>query len=252
MPDQDFSGDKKQYDVTFIGSYHNYRQFLPYLYRLKQPYRFLAGKFVRRMVCHPNETAEAVFQSVLDDVGLELDDEEFLDYFSKLRQAFMCVKEYYREKVIRVLLEGGMELHVYGDTWSASPFVGHPYLKQHKDVNMEESLHVMQQSKISMNIMSWHKDGLTERVLNIMANHAVLLSDRSSLLEEEFVDGEDLVLFDLEHIETLPCKIKKLLAEEGRLRQIAENGYQKTIQKHLWINRARQFLSLLGQTPDTP
>lgn len=41
----------------------------------------------------------------------------------------------------------------------------------------------------SLNIMSWHKDGLTEWVLNIMLSQSVLLSDWCAVLEEElFMD----------------------------------------------------------------
>lgn len=245
MPETKSFGNEKKYDVTFVGSFHNYRKRLRLLYGLERPYRILAGRFVSRMVRHPNEPPEQSLEHVLTDWGLEFNDTNFANLFAKFRNAFLCVMEYYREKVIRTILEAGIEIHVYGDSWQESPFGGHPYLSCHPYVELKESLCVMQQSKISLNIMSWHKDGLTERVLNIMLSQSVLLSDWCAVLEEEFIDGKDLVLFDLTQLETLPDKIRGLLADEGRLHQIAVSGYQKTVQKHLWINRARQFLDIL-------
>ena len=103
----------------------------------------------------------------------------------------------------------------------------------------------MQQSKISLNIMSWHKDGLTERILNGMLCHSAILSDKSTRLEEEFIDGEDILLFNLSQIEKLPRQVNELLLNPDRLQRIAENGYKKASQRHLWIHRAQQLLYII-------
>lgn len=65
-------------------------------------------------------------------------------------------------------------------------------------------------------------------------------------MAERFGDEEGLVLFDLTQMELLPDKIKELIADEERLQQIAERGYQKTVQEHLWIHRVQQFLDMIG------
>lgn len=60
---------------------------------------------------------------------------------------------YYRNEVIEVLLESGIALHVFGDTWKESP-------------------------------MFWHKDGFTERIANAMLQKSVAVTDRTTYLEE--------------------------------------------------------------------
>jgi len=82
--------------------------------------------------------------------------------------------------------------------------------------------------------MTWHKDGFTERVLNSMLAGAVALSDKTTRLEEEFVNGEDIILFDLVKIDSLPARLKDLLSNDEKLREVAENGRKKVMKKHLW------------------
>ena len=74
------------------------------------------------------------------------------------------------------------------------------------------------------------------------------MSDKSSTLEEDFVDGQDLVLFDLKRLEALPGLIQDLLADDERLQQIAANGCHKARQKHLWTHRASQLLDRIEDT----
>ncbi len=236
---------EKQYDITFIGSYRDYRERLAVIYAYDRTHRFLAAHFIQRMRRHPNETAEQSFAHTLNGYGMKLNDRDFLNLFFELRQACFCTMLYFREKIIRTLLDAGINIHVYSDSWEKSPFADHPCLHCHPALSMEESLEVMQKSRISLNIMSWHKDGLTERILNSMLCHSVVLSDRSAILEEEFTDKEDLLLFDLKQTDLLPSQIKEILADDCRLQQIADCGYQKAVQKHLWRHRAERLLDIL-------
>ena len=56
---------------------------------------------------------------------------------------------------------------------------------------------IWQQSKLSLNIMSWHKAGFTERMANIMLAGAVLVTDDTRYLEGRYENGKDLVSFGL-------------------------------------------------------
>lgn len=235
---------QRMYDVSFVGTYINYRGILPEIYNYDASYRFVAAHYMRRMRRHPNETAEESLAYVLEERGMNLSREAFLNLLFQLRDTFLCIMNYFREKIIGILLDAGIEIHVYGDTWNYAPFAGHPCLCRHLELNVKESMKVMEETKISINIMSWHKDGLTERVLNSMLCRSVVLSDWSERLEEEFGDGQGIVLFDLEQLNQLPGMVKELLEDEEHLRQIATNGYKKAVSRHLWMNRAEQLLRL--------
>lgn len=232
----------KQYDITFIGSYYNYRDRLSFIASLERPKRFLAARFLLYMRQEPDRPAEQAFQKALDYYHIGLDDDGFLSLFFELRQACFCIMHYYREKIIRTLLDAGIEIHVCGPTWQNAPFFWHEKLIRHPALGAEESLQIMAQSKISLNIMSWHKDGLTERVLNAMLCRSVVLSDWSSALEENFINGKDLLLFSLNRLHQLPGLVKGMLADNAGLEAMAERGFEKAFANHRWKNRAEKFL----------
>jgi len=78
-----------------------------------------------------------------------------------------------------------------------------------------------------------------------MLCQSAVLSDKSTRLEEEFIDGEDILLFDLSKLDLLPERILALLSDDAKLHQIAMNGYRKVVHKHLWIHRAKELLNIL-------
>ena len=80
-----------------------------------------------------------------------------------------------------------------------------------------------------------------------MLNDSVVVSDTSTQLEELFENGKDLVLFDLNALETLPSTIQNLLSSKEDLSNISMKGYETALKNHLWDNRAKQFLEILNQ-----
>ena len=56
-----------------------------------------------------------------------------------------------------------------------------------------------------------------------------------------------MIIFDLEHLEDLPGKIKNVLGDEEKRCRMAESGREKTRREHTWDKRAEQFLKLLDQ-----
>lgn len=211
-----------------------------------KPYRILAARFMHMMRWNPDYTAERALCEVLDCYGIKVSNNDYLNLLEMLKYVTSCISSYYRERVIRVLLDAGIMLDVYGKNWDTAPFAKNKCLRCHPEIDVEASLRIMQQAKISINVMSWHKDGFTERILNSMLAGAVVVSDKTTRLEEEFVDGEDIILFNLADISELPSRIKALLANEERLKRIAANGEKKVREKHLWIHRAKELLKIIS------
>jgi len=78
-----------------------------------------------------------------------------------------------------------------------------------------------------------------------MLQKAVIVTERNPYICEEFVENEDLVLYDLANLNTLPGKIHTLLTHEKLRAAIADDAYNNSLQKHTWDNRVSQFLKLL-------
>lgn len=244
VPPVDVAIAQPHYDVTFVGTYGDYMQEVFLIHQLERPKRFLANKFLLKMRQHPHMTSENALHEVLSDQGLDVADEEFVTIFYDLRRVIYCVMHYYRYHVLRTLLDNGIQLDVFGDSWYHCPLRHYKNLICHPNVTVEESLSIWQHSKISLNIMSWHKGGFTERMANIMLCGAVLATDDTTYLHKDY-SPDDLIIFSLDHPEALARQIQHLLTDETARQVMAQNGKDKTLTLHTWSKRAEQFLEIL-------
>lgn len=236
---------EKKYVISFIGSYYNYRPIISNIKNYEKMTKRIAVRFLMELkhnVALPSETA---LKNVLDYYDISLSDEEFFNLLFELRYVFFGVMYYYREKVIRTLLNSGLTLHVFGNTWDNWPTKNQSGLIKHPAVSGKKALESMRNSKISLNIMAWHKDGFTERIANSMLSGSLVVSDTSTSLTELFEDKKDLLLFDLSNLNTLPDMLKELLSSDETLTKIAVSGYEKALQNHLWQNRANELLNII-------
>ena len=239
------TGNERIYDVVFLGTYGNYRTILTSIAEVVPKEKFLAARFLMYMKKFPNSTAEDAFSKTLEYYGMKPDTQEFVELFYRMKTVIQCIMYYYREKVVETILKNGIELHVYGDSWKESPFAQNPFLKIHKAVHGEEAIQVLAQSKISVNIMAWHKDGFTERIADSMLAGAVVVSDYSTQLEEFY--GEETVLFDLQRIQELPGLLTELLGDEERRKKIAGKAEKKAHASATWEMRAEELMQIIEE-----
>lgn len=159
-----------------------------------------------------------------------------------------CVMHYYRYRVIKTLLDAGMRVDVFGGSWESCPLGKYPNLICHPDVTTQESMQVWQQSDLSLNVMSWHKSGFTERMANIMLSGAVLACDETAYLNGRFEHGKDLLVFRLDALDELPNMLREYLKNPETLREISGNGFEKAKKRHTWDSRVKEFLEILEET----
>lgn len=234
------------YDVTFIGTYlNNARDVWNSLRNITREKRFLINRLWLTMRKHPAQSAEASLQIALDYYNLSVTDAEFLELLHSLRTYILFISYRYRSKILETLLVSGIKLDIFGSSWRYCPLRNHPNFIWHdQDLSTEECLDIWQHSKIALNIMSWHKDAITERILNSMLQKAVVATERNPYMEASFSSGEDLILYDLSTLDTLPDQIHNLLENPNLLSHIAERGYQKAHISHTWNQRAIELLDI--------
>lgn len=233
---------KKEYDVIFLGTYSDYRSYQNLYQQASPELRKLAELYWEKMVEMPELSAESALRQVLFDLEVkDMKDCEFLDLLYQLKHVIYGVMSYYREKVVETLLKSGVTLEVYGDSWKVSPFVGNQKLHIHSAVVAEESLVELAKSRVSLNVMAWHKDGFTERIANSMMNYSVVVSDQSRYLREQFIDKKELFLYDLSNLEVLPDVVQQAIVHNY---SVAEAAYEKARKSCSWEKRAEAFLEL--------
>ncbi len=237
--DAGYAGNQERpYDVVFIGSYRNQWNTDAFADEERQFYEY--------MKCHPDVNFEAGYRRYLKE-NRHIDDADanrIRDGLERVKNACRAVTSYYRDAVIETLIAAGVNVHVYGDTWRNFHSEHESCLIRHPEVSVEESLEVFGHARIGLNIMTWHKAGMTERIANIMLSGAVCLSDESSYLKEHYTDGEEMLLFKLSELSALPQKVLHLLRDEDRRQQMAAKAYERARKEHTWRKRAEELLAL--------
>lgn len=236
--DAGYAGNQdRPYDVVFIGSYRNQWDVDAFTEEERRFYEYMKS--------HPDVNFEVGYRQYLrENMPYEYEEDAIRTGLESVKNACRAVTSYYRDAVIETLIAAGVNVHVYGDSWQSFHSEHEAFLSRHPEVSVEESLEVLGHAKIGLNIMTWHKAGMTERIANIMLSGAVCVSDESSYLRENYSDGEEMTLFRLSEISLLPQKVLELLRDEGYRRQMAVKAYERARKEHTWRKRAEEFLAL--------
>ena len=65
-------------------------------------------------------------------------------------------------------------------------------------------LEALADSRLSLNVMPWFKDGAHDRIFNSMCNGAVCITDHSKYLDEILTPDENIIFYDLKQLDKLP------------------------------------------------
>ncbi len=224
----------KIYDVVFIGTYIS----LPEV-KCDDDFR---QKFYEYMLQHVDATVEQGIRSIWQEHGIPYDENVFMETIEELQDVCYNLLQVYRHKVVEAILDAGIKLHVFGDSWKKYQGSGRENLVIHPKLMTEEALQVWSQAKIGLNIMNGHKAGMTERIANIMLCGACCVSDETSYLKEHFCDGEEIVCFRADKLEQLIERLRYLLANDAERERIALKGREKALCEHTWRKRAEELL----------
>lgn len=226
---------ERPYDIVFIGG------FIP---EDKNSFSDSEQGYYEYMIANPRYTFHQGLREYLKQEGMSIEQTDMVDRLSELRTVCQQVINHYRKMVIDTILQGGYELHVYGESWKQYHSQWIDRLIIHPEVSVEESLLEWQKAKVGLNIMSWHKAGMTERVANIMLSGAACLSDETAYLKSHFVVSEQIALYQLEHLQMLPKQIEMLLRNE-EWKAVAKKGYDVAIAEHTWEKRGEQLIQFV-------
>ena len=234
---------KKQYDVIMTGNYTELSFFEPYINWINDEYAAFYRGIINELIEKPYQTVEQVALAHCErEMGKE-PNSELRIALSKMIFIDMYVRNYWRGKVVRTLVDAGIKVDVVGKGWEKLEDVKHPEnLILHPQTDSLTCLEMIKQSKISVNVMPWFKDGAHDRVFNSILNGAVCVSDTSKYLCEELAEGEGVCYYNLENVDKLPIKMKDLLQDEKQMQDSVSRGRAKVLDMHTWAKRAEQVV----------
>lgn len=190
------------------------------------------------LVHHPEKTTEDVIESYVKTQRNDISDARLQEIIVKMRFLDSYATSFFREQAVRILVESGIHVTAYGTGWNQCEWSDNPYLNYGGKVLAPEILPLMNDSKIVLNTMTWFKAGAHDRIFNGMLAKAAVVTDDSTYLRREFVDGRELVMFSLKDLGTLPERVFELFVHLGDAQQMADCGYQAAKERHTWKSRA--------------
>lgn len=241
---------EREIDVLFTGSY-----WVPKLPVSEEEEAGFVEEVRRKvlhwMLEHPQDSIEDTLDKILRQYQISVEEEEFAGLLSEFGYIESYVRQYNRDCIIRTLLRAGIHVGVYGSGWENLACEGRENLTVFSG-GKEVAKRALGNTKLALNIMPGFKAGFQERIADAMLSGAVSVTDTSRYIEDQFNDGENLVLYRLDRLEELPQKIFDLLEDEERAIRIAAAGRRLAAEEHTWKERVQNIAELIerahGQT----
>lgn len=241
----------RKYNLVFTANYVSFDDLYQKIEAMEPDYRQFYSDIIDDLLAHPAQSVDAVMERHIKAELGEVPEREKRNAMAGMILVDLGIRAYFRERIFAELANGGCRVHLFGADWDRlrdnSNLCRHPenLILNRGQVSSTECVRAMAEAKIALNVMPWFKDGAHDRVFTAMLQGTVALTDDSRYLREQFSDEKELVYYSLEKREELPGLVEKLLADEARMEQIAELGYQKAIREHTWKNRAEALIRYL-------
>lgn len=236
---------ERKYDVVFTGNFTPKEEFDSYINRLGTEYAVFYRSIIDELLQNPDLPDEIVIEQHLKGEFPDATNQELIETIGNMIFIDTYIRFYFREKAVQTLVDSGIHVHCIGAGWNKLTCNSPENLTYEENCLSLDCLNRMSEAKLSLNVMPWFKDGAHDRVFNAMANGSVCITDHSKYLDEILTDGENVIFYDLQHIDELPDKVKTLLNQPDKLEALAQNGYRLTMDQHTWIERAKTLHEML-------
>lgn len=233
-------------DVVFTGSYTAPEEVYKNIFGCDETLHEIARYMAESIIKQPEQDLEMCLKNCLSGFKVELPDWKFHELMDAFCRIDAYARSYYRDRMIRSLVEADQKVHVFGNGWEKFEGEGKENLIVEKG-NFYIAGKAVADAKISLNIMPWFKDGFQERIVAAMLSGTVAVTDESKYIQENFTDGMDLVLYSLKHLEELPVKVKWLLEHPDDAEQIAGTGKERAEKELTWQHRTFEMLHYIQE-----
>lgn len=232
---------RRRYDVMMVGNYCAPQTFEKFITRIDDEYTAFYYGMIDDLLANPHRTVEEVAEAhLLDELG-EVPEEELKKALAAMTFIDLYVRYTVRGQAVQALADGGIRVHIFGDGWDKVPCKHPENLLLMNKLDSEGCLKKLCQTKLSLNVMPWFKDGAHDRIFNSMLNGAVCLTDSNVYLDSILHDGADCRIYSLAQMKRLPEIAGELLADPDRMQRIADEGYRLAESGHTWAHRAREI-----------
>ncbi len=239
----------RKYDILFSGTYYRPESQLAEVKKLFPNDENMFIFYQKVFECLAADTDLTIEQAILgtmEQIQWSVPEDVLKTILNCAVHVDWAIRMYVREHVVTVLAEAGFELYLLGRGWENHPSSGLSNVHRIDDrIPYGETLAYMADAKINLNVMPWFKAGTHDRIFNTLLQHSVPLTDPSIWITDNFMDGVDIALYDLKHLEELPALVHTLLTDTTLAENIIQNGYEKVSRNLTWGNCADWILEAI-------
>lgn len=236
----------RKYDILFSATYYSPESKLAQMDQAFSENAALQNFYhlmFQNLVEDSSLTTEQALFLTMQQNGLSVPDDTLKTLFLCSEYVDWAIRMYQRGQVVSVLAESGLDLYLLGRGWENHSSSKYPNVHRIDDrVPYAQTLTAMADAKINLNVFPWFKAGTHDRIFNTLLQHSLPLTDSSRWVDLNFKDGQDIVLYDLKHLEQLPGIAERMLKNPSQAETIIQNGYEKVRRNFTWSNCAEWIL----------
>lgn len=250
-------GSERLYEISFIGSCYDHEGLRKaWQEKYAPPIHALIEEAVEIVLSEAETPFWIAVQRTLERMRIDPKEINFykicnyVDNYVRGRDRYELINAMSKIPGVKVHLFGGScwreELPIMG--WSHY-FSGNPQVVVHPAIPYTEALEVMKRSKICLNSSPFFKKGSHERILAALMCGSLPVSTSSLWTAQQFMDGEELILYRPLHWDDIKENAQHFLANEPARQAAAERGRAKVLQNHTWDTRVDQLLQFFTKYP---
>ncbi len=236
---------QRSMDIIMTGHYTPPRKFEKHITRIDEEYTRFYHRIIHDLIENPTMGMEEAFEKHLMLEMPDINEQDLLLCMENMIFIDLYVRFHFRGEAVKALVDHGFKVHVVGSGWEQLDCEHPENIIKLGAMNSLGCLKAIADSKLSLNVMPWFKEGTHDRVFNSMVNEAVCISDESVWMSEHLAREEEIVFYRLEELDRLPATVEQLLANPDKMKRISERGYQKARGEHTWEARAKVLSRLV-------
>lgn len=197
-------------------------------------------KVIGTLVENTDMTTEQAIRNYLENSNLNITHDQLRDVII-LTAGFIeaTVRRIFKQAGMQALDKHGIRVDIWGTGWEDDSYQYSDNIRIHSRVTPQELLHYTGDAKVSLVYMGWQKRGCSEKTFDSMLNGCVCVNDPSSYLLEHYVDGKNIVYFDMHNPEQMALDVKYLLEHLNTAQKIADEGYKTAMKYDSWDVRSK-------------
>lgn len=203
-------------------------------------------KVISGLIENSEDTTEQAIRKYLDSCGLNLTHDQLREVIILTAGPIEAtVRRTFKQAGMQALDRHGIKVDIWGTGWEDDEYTYSDNIHIHSRVTPEELLHYTGDSKISLVYMGWQKRGCSEKNFDSMLNGCACVSDPSSYLLENYVDGKNIVYFDMHNPEQMALDVQYLLDHPDVAQNIADEGYKTASKYDSWDVRSKAICEII-------